>query len=415
MFLLQSMASSGTPADQSGHLTTISVKHINQATYSWTIRDFLGKLNEAERNKRKSYVLSDPFDFPVRNSSGGERMLRLQFALRWTCDFAMEKQLWKRDYMTVGLQCLNLEANVTLSFKIQLKTTETELQALHQKHTCTYQHSRPLQCVIHLHRERMRNLASNYAEEDGKLTFVIGLDLVFEDNHENSAKEAHLDHIFWENRDSTGDITVACGSKHIPAHKAVLAARSDVFAAMFQHKETLESQTDLVTINDVDEDCFEEFIRYMYLNQLNSPDLSADVLEDLLVAADKYLISSLKAKCEYRLGKLVNGTNFGYLGALATQFNAISLRKFVVQYVKANCKKSTKKTKGQWKFLPKDIKCETQAGSTMELSRKKEPKHAEQEQEQERLPTSLPTTNNSILLKLSKEMIFDILCLLITF
>ncbi len=404
-----------TPEEQSGQLTAISVKHISRASYAWTVRDFLGKLNKAELHKKKDdFFLSDQFEFPTQNCSGGERIVRFLFAIQWTCsDEDLEGSEWQRDYLTFNLQCLNLEANVTLSFKIHLMTG-TELYALCKKNSCTYEQSIPSRRFVYLNRETMRNLASNYADKEGKVTFVVELELVYENDQENNTKETLLDKIFWENRHSTGDITVACGSKHIPAHKAVLAARSDMFAAMFRHEETLESQTDLVTINDVDEDCFEEFIRYLYLNQLSSTDLSADVLEDLLVAADKYLISSLKTKCEYRLGKLVNGTNFGYLGALATQYNAISLRKCVVQYVKANCKKITENTKGQWKFLPKDIKCEAQAGSTMVVSRKKEPKHEKQEQVQESLPTCLSASNNSILSKFSKEIILDILCLLIT-
>ncbi len=400
------MASRGDPTEPSGQLSEVSVKHINQATYAWTIRDFLGKLNEAERNKRKDYVLSDPFDFPIRNSSGGERIVRLQCFIQWTNDDDSADRQWIYNCLPIGLQCLKLEENVTLSFKFQLKGLPgTEPYALHERHTCTYQRSGPFARIIYLDRERMRNLASNYADNDGTLTFVIEIDLAFEDNQENM-KETQLDKIFWENRGSTGDIAVACGSKHIPAHKAVLAARSDVFAAMFHHKETLESQTDLVKVNDVDEHCFEEFIRYLYLNQLSSTDLPAETLEGLLVAADKYLISSLKAKCEYRLGKLVDGTNFGYLGALAAKFNAISLRECVVQYVKTN---GTERTKSQWKFLPEDIQCETQAGSA--ILRKMEQDQLEQESLN---PASLFTSNNAMLLKLSKVLILDILSMLIT-
>ncbi len=38
------------------------------------------------------------------------------------------------------------------------------------------------------------------------------------------------------------DVTLVCGEKSFPCHKTVLAARSDVFAAMFSHKDTTENQ-----------------------------------------------------------------------------------------------------------------------------------------------------------------------------
>lgn len=39
------------------------------------------------------------------------------------------------------------------------------------------------------------------------------------------------------------DFTIKIGEKEIKAHKAILAARSPVFAAMLDHEDTTESKT----------------------------------------------------------------------------------------------------------------------------------------------------------------------------
>ena len=61
--------------------------------------------------------------------------------------------------------------------------------------------------------------------------------------------------------DCSSDVTLICNGKKFPAHKAVLAARSDVFAAMFQHKGTKESETNQVLIEDTDPKTLKRFIQ----------------------------------------------------------------------------------------------------------------------------------------------------------
>ena len=48
------------------------------------------------------------------------------------------------------------------------------------------------------------------------------------------------------------DVTLVCGAKSFPCHKAILSARSDVFAAMFSHKETTESIKNEVVLADTE-------------------------------------------------------------------------------------------------------------------------------------------------------------------
>ena len=53
-----------------------------------------------------------------------------------------------------------------------------------------------------------------------------------------------------------------CWDQSLECNKFMLTARSPVFEAMFQH-ETLESQTNVVTIKDIEPEVFEEMLLYI--------------------------------------------------------------------------------------------------------------------------------------------------------
>ena len=60
------------------------------------------------------------------------------------------------------------------------------------------------------------------------------------------------------------DVSLVWHKTKIKAHKTILAARSDVFAAMFQHDGTKEAATKEVEISDTDIRTLRRFIRYEY-------------------------------------------------------------------------------------------------------------------------------------------------------
>jgi len=93
------------------------------------------------------------------------------------------------------------------------------------------------------------------------------------------------------------DVTLAVAGTEFEAHKAVLAARSPVFAAMFEH-EMEERKKNRVEITDVDVEVLREMLRFIYTGKSISLDKMAD---DLLAAADKYALERLKVMCEESL------------------------------------------------------------------------------------------------------------------
>lgn len=79
------------------------------------------------------------------------------------------------------------------------------------------------------------------------------------------------------------DVILCVNKKEFFAHKAILAARSPVFAAMFQH-DLAEKKQNRVDITDMEPEVLREMLRFIYTGKAPALDkLDAD----LLAAADK--------------------------------------------------------------------------------------------------------------------------------
>jgi speckle-type POZ protein len=70
-------------------------------------------------------------------------------------------------------------------------------------------------------------------------------------------------------------------------HKAILASRSAVFSAMFEHQ-MIEGKSNRVKIDDVDPDVMTEVLRFIYTGRINNIEKMSDLL---LPVADKVINS----------------------------------------------------------------------------------------------------------------------------
>ncbi|XP_059221204.1 protein roadkill-like [Stomoxys calcitrans] len=93
------------------------------------------------------------------------------------------------------------------------------------------------------------------------------------------------------------DITLVAKGIEIKAHKFILSLRSDVFAAMFEHKSMKENSTNCVDIEDFEANVIREMLSFMYTGKLG-PKLDWTLAKNLYAAADKYNVKQLKAECE---------------------------------------------------------------------------------------------------------------------
>ncbi|CEF65919.1 Speckle-type POZ protein [Strongyloides ratti] len=127
------------------------------------------------------------------------------------------------------------------------------------------------------------------------------------------------------------DFVIKVGSQEIRTHKAILAARSPVFEAMFSHQDTSESKSGSVVIEDIEYDVFKELVIFIYSGKIatNKKELAAD----LMIAADKYGLIELRNHCELSLIKSLSCENVCQLLILADLYNAEKLKKNAVSLI----------------------------------------------------------------------------------
>ncbi|KAF0306793.1 Protein roadkill [Amphibalanus amphitrite] len=125
------------------------------------------------------------------------------------------------------------------------------------------------------------------------------------------------------------DVTLSVGGREFQAHKALLAARSPVFAAMFEH-EMEERKHNRVDITDVDHEVLREMLRFIYTGKTNNLEKMAD---DLLAAADKYAMERLKVMCEAALCANLSIENSPEVLILADLHSAEQLKAQAIDFV----------------------------------------------------------------------------------
>ncbi|XP_015112448.1 speckle-type POZ protein-like [Diachasma alloeum] len=91
------------------------------------------------------------------------------------------------------------------------------------------------------------------------------------------------------------DVTIIAERRKFRAHKLVLATRSTVFAAMFEHSKIGEHRKNEVKIEDMDEATVEGMLEFIYADSVKDLKMMA---RKLLQASDKYDLPRLKAMCE---------------------------------------------------------------------------------------------------------------------
>ena len=80
------------------------------------------------------------------------------------------------------------------------------------------------------------------------------------------------------------DFVIIVGNTKFPVHKAILSARSPVFAAMFDHDHTKEVQEGKVQIVDVPANVIQLLLNYIYTGKLPGKN---QLTGKLMAAADK--------------------------------------------------------------------------------------------------------------------------------
>ncbi|RVW54928.1 ARM repeat protein interacting with ABF2 [Vitis vinifera] len=141
------------------------------------------------------------------------------------------------------------------------------------------------------------------------------------------------------NNSTLSDVTFLVEGKRFYAHRICLLASSDAFRAMFDGGYREKDAQD-IEIPNIRWDVFELMMRYIYTG---SVDVNLDIAQDLLRAADQYLLEGLKRLCEYAIAQDISVENVSLMYELSEAFNAMTLRHTCILYILEHFEKLTVK------------------------------------------------------------------------
>uniref|UniRef100_A0A1I7Z4P8 BTB domain-containing protein n=1 Tax=Steinernema glaseri TaxID=37863 RepID=A0A1I7Z4P8_9BILA len=121
------------------------------------------------------------------------------------------------------------------------------------------------------------------------------------------------------------DCTIVCEGESFQAHKFVLMTQSDVFKAMFSHKDMTENLDSVIRLSDTSSFAVQQMLTYMYSGNL-PPLIDDDQASAVMQLADKYGIDHLKILCEERLIEKLDLDNVCLMMHLADSHNAMNLK-----------------------------------------------------------------------------------------
>ncbi|XP_042413893.1 BTB/POZ domain-containing protein At3g56230-like [Zingiber officinale] len=132
--------------------------------------------------------------------------------------------------------------------------------------------------------EKMKEMQQREEEMKEKVGFLDGLVALREGMH--------------------ADILVKAGDgRPIPAHRAVLASKSEIFKTMLLADDCKAAPAgDTISLPELTQHELQSLLEFLYSGQLPQPEQEASsTVRSLLVAADKYDIPFLRQRCEQRI------------------------------------------------------------------------------------------------------------------
>ncbi|XP_065225127.1 speckle-type POZ protein B-like [Planococcus citri] len=155
------------------------------------------------------------------------------------------------------------------------------------------------------------------ATSDPNLTRCCNLSQIWESMLENS---------------KFADVVFTTNGSEYPAHKAVLAVRSPVFAAMFQEKEQKHGKNKNIGIKvtHMSEEVLRAMLRYIYTGKCEN---LSELADELFIAAVKYDLNELRNICEQTLCKTVSADNAATMLEFAEKHRANGLKSKAMEFI----------------------------------------------------------------------------------
>ena len=132
------------------------------------------------------------------------------------------------------------------------------------------------------------------------------------------------------------DIALYCGHRQFDAHRSILGTRSPYFKGLFAST-MRDAAADGLPITDTEPDVFEQLLLWVYTGEVAEAALQAkDMLEHLLMAANRYECGGLKLLCEAKLCEGLSVENVATRLVLAEQAEADELKEACLELIKPN-------------------------------------------------------------------------------
>ena len=125
------------------------------------------------------------------------------------------------------------------------------------------------------------------------------------------------------------DVTFVVGGLPFYAHRNALQDASDTFRAMFEGCYKERDVDAKIEIPNIPRDVFEAMMTCIYTGTVN---VTPDIAQELLRAADQYLLSGLKRLCEATIGAGLNSENLLSVCELAETYHADGLAHACILY-----------------------------------------------------------------------------------
>ena len=139
-----------------------------------------------------------------------------------------------------------------------------------------------------------------------------------------------------------GDVVFVIEGKEIRANKAIMAARSEHFRALF-YGGMKEQHEGRVEIPDIAVNVFEAILEYLYTDTVRG--MNVDMAVSLMIAAEQFMLDRLKAMCQDSIRKNITTENVVPILRTSYYHRANALKEICLDFI---CTKSeeVKKTRG---------------------------------------------------------------------
>lgn len=125
--------------------------------------------------------------------------------------------------------------------------------------------------------------------------------------------------------DVYADVVFIVDGQTVPAHRALLAARSSYFRQLFN-----DAKSEKISIDGVRHPIFLAVLKYLYTARI---DVDPRLALEMVVAADRFGLSDMKAHCFGKIEQNFDAANVCEILALADSHGAESLKTAALRFI----------------------------------------------------------------------------------